>query len=73
MSIVVAVTVFNTTIGFLNGLGIVMTLIGGACYSYVDLHEKNQRMRPMTPAMPLPSPPGTASEKEELLNVRIVS
>ncbi|KAF9320003.1 UAA transporter [Podila horticola] len=73
LSIVVAVTVFNTTIGFLNGLGIIMTLLGGACYSYVDLREKNQRMRPMTPAMPLPSPPGTASEKEELLNVRIVS
>ncbi|KAF9403897.1 UAA transporter [Podila epigama] len=74
LSIVVAVTVFNTTIGFLNGLGIVMTLIGGACYSYVDLREKNQRMRPMTPALPLPSPPaGTPSEKEELLNVRIVN
>ncbi|KAG0299249.1 UAA transporter [Dissophora globulifera] len=75
LSIVVAVTVFNTTIGFLNGLGIIMTLLGGACYSYVDLREKNQRARPMTPAFPLPSPPGAAtpSEKEELLNVRIVT
>ena len=32
LSIVVAVTVFNTKIGFLNGLGIIMTLFGGACY-----------------------------------------
>ncbi|KAF9111200.1 UAA transporter [Mortierella sp. AM989] len=73
LSIVVAVTVFNTTIGFLNGLGIIMTLLGGACYSYVDLREKNQRARPMTPAFPLPSPqgPASASEKEELLNIRI--
>ncbi|KAI1300997.1 UAA transporter [Mortierella claussenii] len=75
LSIVVAVTVFNTTIGFLNGLGIIMTLIGGACYSYVDLKEKSQRARPMTPAFPLPSPPAVAteSEKEDLLNVRIVN
>ncbi|KAF9343563.1 UAA transporter [Mortierella sp. AD094] len=73
LSIVVAVTVFNTTIGFLNGLGIIMTLLGGACYSYVDLREKSQRARPMTPAFPLPSPQGapTTSEKEELLNIRI--
>jgi hypothetical protein len=34
LSIVVAVTVFNTKIGFLNGLGIIMTLFGGACYRY---------------------------------------
>ncbi|KAF9083517.1 UAA transporter [Mortierella sp. AD031] len=75
LSIVVAVTVFNTTIGFLNGLGIMITLFGGACYSYVEWSEKNQRARPMTPAFPLPSPPGAAtpSEKEELLNVRVVS
>ncbi|ORZ26854.1 triose-phosphate transporter family-domain-containing protein [Lobosporangium transversale] len=75
LSIVVAVTVFNTTIGLLNGLGIIMTLVGGACYSYVDLKEKNQRARPLTPAFPLPSPTTTAteSEKEELLNVRVVS
>ncbi|KAF9285468.1 UAA transporter [Mortierella alpina] len=77
LSIIVAVTVFNTTIGFLNGLGIVMTLLGGACYSYVDWREKNMRARPMTPAFPLPSPPGapakTEPEKEELLDVRIVS
>ncbi|KAG0265316.1 UAA transporter [Mortierella polycephala] len=78
LSIMVAVTVFNTTIGFLNGLGIIMTLLGGACYSYVDLREKNQRARPMTPAFPLPSPPGTHGaatedeETEDLLNVRIV-
>ncbi|KAF9329683.1 UAA transporter [Podila minutissima] len=64
LSIVVAVTVFNTTIGFLNGLGIVMTLLGGACYSYVDLREKNQRLRPMTPAAP------QVPEMENLMSVR---
>ncbi|KAF9118591.1 UAA transporter [Mortierella sp. 14UC] len=75
LSIVVAVTVFNTTIGFLNGIGIVITLFGGACYSYVEWREKNQRARPMTPAFPPPSPPGAAtlSEKEELLSVRVVN
>ncbi|KAG0362810.1 triose-phosphate transporter family-domain-containing protein [Gamsiella multidivaricata] len=76
LSIVVAVTVFNTKIGFLNGLGIIMTLLGGACYSYVDLREKAQRMRPPTPALPQPSPSEpTLSEKdgEELLNVKILN
>ncbi|KAG0281500.1 UAA transporter [Linnemannia gamsii] len=75
LSIVVAVTVFNTTIGFLNGLGIMITLFGGGCYSYVEWSEKNQRARPMTPAFPPPSPPGAAtpSEKEELLSVRVVN
>jgi hypothetical protein len=32
LSIVVAVTVFNTTINFLNGMGIIITLAGGAFY-----------------------------------------
>lgn len=32
LSIVVAVTVFNTTINFLNGMGIIITLLGGAFY-----------------------------------------
>ncbi|GJJ68621.1 hypothetical protein EMPS_00967 [Entomortierella parvispora] len=74
LSIVVAVTVFNTTIGFLNGLGIIMTLLGGACYSYVDLREKAQRMRPPTPAFPQTSSNGpilSEKESEELLNIRI--
>ncbi|KAF9579087.1 UAA transporter [Lunasporangiospora selenospora] len=74
LSIVVAVTVFNTKIGLLNGFGIVMTLIGGACYSAVDLREKAQRARPPTPAFPLPTPNGSAvAEREELLNVRVSS
>ncbi|KAG0250042.1 UAA transporter [Mortierella polycephala] len=74
LSIVVAVTVFNTKIGFLNGLGIITTLLGGACYSYVDLREKAQRMRPPTPAFPLASPNApilSEQESEELLNIRI--
>ncbi|KAF9542918.1 UAA transporter [Mortierella hygrophila] len=75
LSIVVAVTVFNTKIGFLNGLGIIMTLFGGACYSYVDFREKAQRMRPPTPAFPQVSsnngPILTEKESEELQNIRI--
>ncbi|KAG0225756.1 UAA transporter [Actinomortierella wolfii] len=70
LSIVVAVTVFDTVIGFLNGLGIVLTLLGGAFYSYVDLQEKNKRMRPPTPAISPPSPQQN-SEKAELMKVRI--
>ncbi|KAF9924506.1 UAA transporter, partial [Modicella reniformis] len=74
LSIVIAVTVFNTKIGFLNGLGIIMTLIGGAFYSYVDFREKGQRTRSSTPAFPQPSPNGpklSEKESEELMNVRI--
>ncbi|KAF9573444.1 UAA transporter [Mortierella alpina] len=74
LSIVVAVTVFNTKIGFLNGLGIIMTLLGGACYSWVDLREKASRMRPPTPAFPQSSPNGpilSEQESKELLNIRI--
>ncbi|KAF9363934.1 UAA transporter [Mortierella sp. NVP85] len=73
LSIVVAVTVFNTTINFLNGMGIIITLAGGAFYSYVELREKNQRARPLTPAFPPPTPAnaGKGPEMEELLDVRI--
>lgn len=74
LSIVIAVTVFNTRIGFLNGLGIVMTLIGGAFYSYVDFYEKGKRARSSTPAFPQSSanaPILSEKETEELMNVRI--
>ncbi|KAF9113428.1 UAA transporter [Mortierella sp. AM989] len=74
LSIVIAVTVFHTTIGFLNGMGIIMTLLGGACYSYVDLREKAKKMRPPTPAFPQPSPGApilSEQESQELLNIRI--
>ncbi|KAG0201595.1 UAA transporter [Mortierella sp. GBA30] len=74
LSIIVAVTVFNTKIGFLNGLGIIMTLLGGACYSYVDLREKALRARPPTPAFPQASPNGpilSEKESEDLQNIRI--
>ncbi|KAF9173294.1 UAA transporter [Mortierella sp. AD011] len=68
LSIVIAVTVFHTTIGFLNGLGIILTLIGGAFYSYVDLREKAKKARPATPAN---APILSEKESEELMNIRI--
>ncbi|KAF9366636.1 UAA transporter [Mortierella sp. NVP85] len=74
LSIVIAVVVFNTKIGFLNGLGIVMTLLGGACYSYVDLREKALRMKPAAPALPQLSSNGpilSEKETEELMNIRV--
>ncbi|KAF9433176.1 UAA transporter [Entomortierella beljakovae] len=71
LSIVIAVTVFHTTIGFLNGIGIIVTLLGGAVYSYVEYREKNLRARPPTPAFP--EEPKLSEKNEELTNIRISS
>ncbi|KAF8945620.1 UAA transporter, partial [Entomortierella lignicola] len=74
LSIVIAVTVFHTTIGFLNGLGIVITLFGGAFYSYVEYLEKAKKARPSTPAFALPSPNApilSEKESEDLMNIKI--
>ena len=40
LTILCAVTIFDLTISPANGLGIVLTLIGGAMYAAVELREK---------------------------------
>lgn len=37
-----AVVVFNLTITPANGLGIILTLVGGAWYAYVEYEEKRE-------------------------------
>ncbi|KAI9018951.1 triose-phosphate transporter family-domain-containing protein [Hyaloraphidium curvatum] len=45
LSILIAVTVFSLHITGTNGVGIVLTLCGGAYYSYVDLQSKQASQR----------------------------
>ncbi|KAJ3038304.1 UAA transporter [Rhizophlyctis rosea] len=43
LSIILAIIIFHTTVSARNGLGIVITLVGGALYSYVDYLEKQKK------------------------------
>ncbi|KAJ3041105.1 UAA transporter [Rhizophlyctis rosea] len=43
LSIVLAIIIFHTTVTSRNALGIVITLAGGALYSYVDYLEKHRK------------------------------
>ena len=43
LSIILAVLLFNLSISYLNATGILLTLVGGACYSVVQLKFKNQK------------------------------
>jgi len=43
LTILCAVGLFNLTIAPLNGLGITLTLLGGAWYGYVELREKEAK------------------------------
>jgi hypothetical protein len=45
LTVLCAVGIFNLTITFTNGLGIVLTLVGGAWYAYVEVKEKQQIKR----------------------------
>eukprot|EP00842_Homolaphlyctis_polyrhiza_P001477 jgi/Hompol1/232/HPOL_001866-RA len=43
LSIVISVVIFNITVTFTNGIGILLTLIGGAMYTHAELREKQRR------------------------------
>ncbi|KAH6910579.1 triose-phosphate transporter family-domain-containing protein [Coprinopsis sp. MPI-PUGE-AT-0042] len=45
LTVLCAVGIFNLTITFTNGLGIILTLFGGAWYAYVEVREKQQIKR----------------------------
>ncbi|TFK29429.1 TPT-domain-containing protein [Coprinopsis marcescibilis] len=45
LTILCAVTLFNLTITLTNGLGIALTLVGGAMYAYVEVQEKQKTKR----------------------------
>jgi len=43
LTVLCAVIVFDLTITPANGLGILLTLVGGGLYAAVEYHEKNGR------------------------------
>lgn len=43
LSIILAVMIFNLTITAMNGFGILVTLLGGAWYTWVEMQEKNEK------------------------------
>ncbi|GES83663.1 triose-phosphate transporter family-domain-containing protein [Rhizophagus clarus] len=47
LSIILAVVIFNLTITPTNGLGIFLTLLGGAWYARIELAERNRTIPPL--------------------------
>ena len=45
LTILFAVILFDLTITFANGIGILLTLAGGALYAAVEYHEKQNGRR----------------------------
>lgn len=43
LTILFAVVIFDLTITAANGVGIALTLLGGALYAAVELHERADR------------------------------
>lgn len=43
LTILCAVTIFDLTITLANGVGIALTLLGGALYAAVELREKEEK------------------------------
>nr|KAJ3405593.1 UAA transporter [Polyrhizophydium stewartii] len=43
LSIVLSVMIFSIKVSFTNGVGILLTLIGGALYTHVEIKEKQRR------------------------------
>lgn len=43
LTILLAVFLFNLHITVTNGIGILLTLSGGACYAYVEYTEKHRK------------------------------
>ncbi|KAK9702067.1 hypothetical protein K7432_011424 [Basidiobolus ranarum] len=43
LSIVLAVTIFNLDISAMNGVGILLTLLGGCWYTYIEYKEKERK------------------------------
>ncbi|GHJ89458.1 hypothetical protein NliqN6_5860 [Naganishia liquefaciens] len=57
LTIAIAVVMFNLSINFTNGIGIILTLIGGAWYGWLEYVERNAKARP---SAKLTNPNGSA-------------
>ncbi|KAJ9094806.1 hypothetical protein QFC20_006820 [Naganishia adeliensis] len=51
LTIAIAVVMFNLTINITNGIGILLTLIGGAWYGWLEYIERNAKTRVPTKIM----------------------
>ncbi|KAG0734725.1 hypothetical protein G6F57_010928 [Rhizopus arrhizus] len=66
LSIVLAVVIFDLSITAMNGLGILLTLAGGAWYSNVQLNEKNNKSK----ILPGDSLLGIDKNEHEIANMK---
>ncbi|KAI8920664.1 hypothetical protein BC831DRAFT_553175 [Entophlyctis helioformis] len=55
LSIILSVAIFSIRVSLTNGMGIVLTLIGGALYTRAELRERQRRPRPIDPPPASPS------------------
>ncbi|KAJ9119303.1 hypothetical protein QFC24_005774 [Naganishia onofrii] len=59
LTIAIAVFMFNLSINITNGIGILLTLIGGAWYGYLEYIERNQKHRNVPTKLTVP--PGSGA------------